>query len=82
MIERRQRDPLVPLRIFSNRSLAASDVKFLLIAAALFGVFYFCTLYLQQVLGFSALKTGVAYLPLTLTLVATSALASHLVDRF
>jgi EmrB/QacA subfamily drug resistance transporter len=82
VIERRQRDPLVPLRIFSNRSLAASDATFLLVAAALFGVFYFCTLYLQQVLGFSALKTGVAYLPLTLTLVATSALASRLVDRF
>jgi len=82
VIERRQRDPLVPLRIFSNRSLAAADVTFLLVAAALFGVFYFCTLYLQQVLGFSALKTGVAYLPLTLTLVATSALAARLVDRF
>src|SRR5882762_3617755 len=65
VIERRQRDPLVPLRIFSNRSLAAADVTFLLVAAALFGVFYFCMLYLQQVLGFSALKTGVAYLPLS-----------------
>jgi predicted MFS family arabinose efflux permease len=82
VIERRQRDPLVPLRIFSNRSLAASDATFLVVAAALFGVFFFCTLYLQQVLGFSALKTGVAYLPLTLTLVGASALASRLVDRF
>jgi MFS family permease len=45
-------------------------------------VFYFCTLYLQQVLGFSALKTGIAYLPLTLTLVGASGLASRLVDRF
>ena len=36
----------------------------LLLAAALFGMFFFCTLYLQQVLGYSALKTGVAYLPL------------------
>jgi MFS family permease len=58
LIERRQRDPLIPLRIFSNRSLAASDTTMLVVAAALFGVFYFCTLYLQQVLGFSALKTG------------------------
>jgi EmrB/QacA subfamily drug resistance transporter len=81
-IERRHRDPLVPLRIFSNRSLAASDATFLLVAAALFGMFFFCTLYLQQVLGFSALKTGVAYLPLTLTLIGASALASRLVDRF
>lgn len=81
-VERRHEDPLVPLRIFSNRSLAASDATMLVVAAALFGVFYFCTLYLQQVLGFSALKTGVAYLPLTLTLVGASALASRLVDRF
>ena len=81
-IERRHRDPLVPLRIFSNRSLAAADATFLLVAAALFGVFFFCTLYLQQVLGYSALKTGVAYLPLSLTLIGASALASRLVDRF
>ncbi|HET9121832.1 MAG TPA: MFS transporter [Solirubrobacterales bacterium] len=81
-IERRHRDPLVPLRIFSNRSLAASDATFLLVAAALFGVFFFLTLYLQQVLGYSALKTGVAYLPLSLTLIVASALASRLVDRF
>src|SRR5438067_10158305 len=82
VIERRHEDPLIPLRIFSNRSLAASDVTMLVVAAALFGMFFFCTLYLQQVLGFSALKTGVAYLPLTVTLVGASALAARLVDRF
>src|SRR3954453_5375881 len=81
-IERRHRDPLVPLRIFSNRSLAASDGTFLLVAAALFGMFFFCTLYLQQVLGFGALKTGLSYLPFSLTLIGASALASRLVDRF
>src|SRR3954447_9583586 len=81
-IERRHRDPLVPLRIFSNRSLAASDATFLLVAAALFGMFFFCTLYLQQVLGFGALKTGLAYLPFSVTLIGASALASRLVDRF
>src|ERR1700726_3717775 len=75
VIERRHEDPLIPLRIFSNRSLAASDATMLVVAAALFGVFYFLTLYLQQVLGFSALKTGIDYLPLTLTLVGASALA-------
>ena len=71
-IERRHENPLVPLRIFSNRSLAASDATMLLLAAALFGVFFFCTLYLQQVLGYNALKTGVAYLPLSLTAIAAS----------
>ena len=81
-IERRHADPLVPLRIFSNRSLAASDATLLVVAAALFGMFFFLTLYLQQVLGFSALKTGVAYLPLSLTIIGASAFASRFVDRF
>jgi predicted MFS family arabinose efflux permease len=81
-IERRHKDPLVPLRIFSNRSLTASDATFLLAAAALFGMFFFLTLYLQQVLGFNALKTGVAYLPVNLTIILASALASRVVDRF
>jgi EmrB/QacA subfamily drug resistance transporter len=82
VIEQRQRDPLVPLRIFANRSLAAADVTMLLVAAGLFGMFYFCTLYLQQILHFSALKTGVSYLPFSLVLVAASAGASQVVDRF
>jgi len=81
-IERRHQDPLVPLRIFSNRSLAAADATMLVVAAALFGVFFFCTLYLQQVLGYSALTTGVAYLPLSLTIIVSSGLASRFVDRF
>jgi predicted MFS family arabinose efflux permease len=80
-IERRHENPLVPLRIFSNRSLAASDATMLLLAAALFGVFFFCTLYLQQVLGYNALKTGVAYLPLSVAIIGSSALASRVVDR-
>ena len=82
LIERRHQNPLVPLRIFSNRSLAAADVTMLLVGAALFGVFFFCTLYLQQVLGYDALKTGLAYLPLSASLIAASNLASRLVDRF
>ena len=81
-IEKRHRDPLVPLRIFANRSLSAADGTLLVVAAALFGMFYFLTLYLQQVLGFSALKTGVAYLPLSVTIIAASAVASRFVDRF
>ncbi|HEY4278982.1 MAG TPA: MFS transporter, partial [Conexibacter sp.] len=82
VIERRHKDPLVPLRIFSNRSLSAADGTLLVVAAALFGMFFFLTLYLQQVLGFSALKTGIAYLPLSLTLIGASAVASRFVNRF
>src|SRR3954467_13112748 len=81
-IERRHENPPVPPGIFSNRSLAVSDATMVLLAAALFGVFFFCSLYLQQVLGYNALKTGVAYLPLSLTVITSSALASRVVDRF
>src|SRR3954452_7752816 len=82
VIERRHEDPLVPLRIFKIRSLAAADATMLLLAAGLFGMFFFCTLYLQQVLGYSALKTGLVYLPFSVMLIGGSATASRLVDRF
>lgn len=82
IIESRRKDPLVPLRIFSNRSLAASDATFLFVAAALFGVFFFNTLYLQQVLGFSAFETGLASLPLSLAIIGASTAASRVLDRF
>jgi EmrB/QacA subfamily drug resistance transporter len=82
VIERRHTDPLVPLRIFSNRNLAAADATLLLVVAALFGMFFFLTLYFQQVLGYSALRTGIAYLPLSLSLIGASGIASRFVDRF
>ncbi len=63
-------------------SLAASDAAMLLLAAGLFGMFFFCTLYLQQVLGYSALETGLLYLPFSVMLIGGSAAASGLVDRF
>src|SRR4051812_6200873 len=82
LIERRHEDPLIPLRIFTNRSVAASNATLLVAVAGLFGMFFFCTLYLQQVLGYNALKTGIAYLPLSVSLILASGLASRLVDRF
>jgi EmrB/QacA subfamily drug resistance transporter len=82
VIERRHKDPLVPLRIFSNRSLAAADATLLVMVAALFGMFFFLTLYFQQVLGYSALKTGIAYLPLSASIIGASGVASRFVDRF
>lgn len=82
IIEWRHENPLVPLRIFSNHSLSASDATLLLVAAALTGMFFFSTLYLQQVLGYSAFETGLASLPLSLTIIGASTLASRVLDRF
>jgi EmrB/QacA subfamily drug resistance transporter len=74
--------PLMPLRIYSSRTLSASNVIVLLLGAAVFGMWFFVSLYLQQVLGYSAIEAGVAFLPMTLSIATCSILASRLVRRF
>ncbi|MFY9579571.1 MAG: MFS transporter [Gaiellaceae bacterium] len=81
VIELRSKAPLLPMRIFRLRSLAGSNVSGLLLASALFSQFFLLTLYMQEVLHYSALKTGVAYIALTLTIIAFSAVAQGLVTR-
>jgi MFS family permease len=73
--------PLVPLRIFRSRTLSGANVVALLLGLALFAVFYFLSLYMQQVLGFSPLQTGVAYLPITMGFIVVAVVASSLVGR-
>jgi EmrB/QacA subfamily drug resistance transporter len=80
-IEARSKAPLLPLRIFRLRTLTASNVSGLLMGGAIFSQFFLLTLYMQQVLHYSALKTGVAYIGLTVTIVAFSAVAQALVTR-
>jgi EmrB/QacA subfamily drug resistance transporter len=81
VIELRSKAPLLPMRMFRLRTLAASNATQLLVAAALFSQFFLLTLYMQQVLHYSALKTGVAYIPLTLSIVLVSVVAQGLVTR-
>jgi EmrB/QacA subfamily drug resistance transporter len=81
-VESRQRAPLVPFSIFRLRTLSASNVIGLLIGMSLFSMFFFVSLYMQQVLGWDALKSGFAYLPLALTIMASAGVASQLVTRF
>ncbi len=66
--------PLMPLRIFKIRNLVGADTVMLLQAAALYSVFFFTTLYLQEILGFSAIKTGVSFLiiPVIIAITATN----------
>ena len=73
--------PLVPLRIFRSWTLSGADVVMLLVGLALFAMFFFLSLYLQEVLHFSPLRAGVAYLPLTTGIIVVSGLASSLVGR-
>src|SRR4051812_9828615 len=82
-IERRTRAPLVPFPgIFRLRSIRGINITALLIAMALFSMFFFISLYMQQVLGFSPLETGVAYLPLAGGIIVSAGLAAQLVTRF
>jgi EmrB/QacA subfamily drug resistance transporter len=80
-IEARTRGPLLPLRIFRLRTLSASNGAGLLIGMSLFSMFFFLSLYMQQVLGYSAMESGLAYLPLALTIIVVAGVASQLVTR-
>jgi EmrB/QacA subfamily drug resistance transporter len=82
VIELRSKAPLLPLGIFRLRTLSASNASGLLMGGAIFSQFFLLTLYMQEVLHYSALKTGVAYIGLTLTIIAFSAVAQGLVTRF
>jgi EmrB/QacA subfamily drug resistance transporter len=81
VIEVRSHAPLLPLRIFRLRTLSASNASGLLMGGAIFSQFFLLTLYMQQVLHYSALKTGVAYVGLTLTIIVFSGVAQALVTR-
>jgi len=81
LIEIRSPAPLLPLRIFRLRTLSASNINALLMGAAIFSQFFLLTLYMQQVLHYSALKTGVAYIALTLAIIAFSGVSQALVTR-
>jgi EmrB/QacA subfamily drug resistance transporter len=81
-IERRQRAPLIPLDIFRLRTLRGANVVGLLVGASLFSMFFFISLYMQNVLHFSALKAGLSYLPLAGGIIIAAGLASVGANRF
>ncbi len=80
-IELRSKAPLLPLSIFRLRTLSGANASGLLLSGALFSQFFLLTLYMQQVLHYSAIETGVAYIGLTLAIILCSALAQGLVTR-
>jgi EmrB/QacA subfamily drug resistance transporter len=83
VIERRSKAPLMPFPgIFRIRTITGINVSAVLIAAALFSMFFFISLYMQQVLGFSALEAGLAYLPLAVGIIITAGATAGLVTRF
>ena len=81
VVELRTRHPIMPLTIFRNRNVASADSVALLVGASLFSMFFFISLYLQQVLGFSALEAGLSYLPLSVAIITSAGAASQLTTR-
>ena len=81
VIERRSVEPLVRLGIFRVRTVRAANVVMFLVAAGLFAMFYFTTLYFQRVLGYSALEAGLAFLPFTAGVIIGAGLSQGLVRR-
>jgi EmrB/QacA subfamily drug resistance transporter len=80
-IERRSKAPLVRLSIFRIRTLAVADIVLLLVASGLFGMFFFASLYVQEVLGYSPLRAGLAFLPVTAGIVIGAGIAQPLTRR-
>jgi len=75
------KSPLMPLRIYASRTLSAANGVIFLVGAASFAMWFFMSLYVQQVLGYSPIKAGLAFLPMTLCIVAGSTFASRAVIR-
>jgi EmrB/QacA subfamily drug resistance transporter len=80
-IERRSVAPLVRLSIFRVRTLTAADAVLLLVASGMFGMFFFASLYVQEILGYSPLKAGLAFLPVTAGIVIGAGIAQQLIKR-
>src|SRR6516164_8804457 len=80
-VEARAPEPLIPLRFFTNRTRVTSNVLSVALFAAFYGYVFMLTLYMQQVLGYSPLRTGLLYLPLGITIGAGIGLSTTLMPR-
>ena len=81
VLERHQRAPMLPLELFRNRTFTGANLTMLLVALAMFGVFFFVSLYMQNILGYSAVQAGAAFLPMTLLIIVVAPMAGKASDR-
>jgi EmrB/QacA subfamily drug resistance transporter len=82
MVEFRVKHPLLPFRIFMNRTRASSFVAMMLLPAAMFAMFFFLSLFIQNVMGYSPLKAGFAFLPFSICIIISATIVSGLASRF
>jgi len=81
VVESRSSDPLIPLKFFENRTRVSANVATAVMASGMFGMFFLLTLYLQQVLAYSPLKAGLAYVPFGIGLVAGIGVSTQVLER-
>ena len=81
LLERHQRAPMMPLELVRNRTYTGANLTMLLVALAMFGVFFFVSLYMQNILGYSAVQAGAAFLPMTVLIILIAPLAGRTTDR-
>lgn len=81
VVELRRASPLMPVRFFRARAASGANLVMLLVGGAFFSMWYFLTLYMQDVLGYSALKTGVAFLPQSVAIIVGAQLAGRLMSK-
>jgi EmrB/QacA subfamily drug resistance transporter len=79
--EARTRVPMLDLTLFRNGTYAGANIVVLLVALAMFGVFFFVSLYMQNILGYSAVQAGAAFLPMTLLIILVAPIAGKTSDR-
>jgi EmrB/QacA subfamily drug resistance transporter len=81
-IERRRRSPMLDLSLFRSGTYAGANVSMLLVALAMFGIFFFVSLYMQNILGYSAVQAGAAFLPMTVLIILVAPFAGKASDKY
>jgi EmrB/QacA subfamily drug resistance transporter len=81
LLERHQRAPMLPLELFRSGTYTGANLVVLLVALAMFGVFFFVSLYMQNVLGYSPVQAGAAFLPMTILIILVAPVAGRASDR-
>jgi EmrB/QacA subfamily drug resistance transporter len=81
LLERHQRLPMLDLSLFRSRTFTGANIVVLMVALAMFGVFFFVSLYMQNILGYSAVQAGAAFLPMTVLIILVAPISGKLTDR-
>src|SRR5262245_13090297 len=81
LLELRQRNPMLDMSLFRDPTFSGANTVMFLVGLAMFGIFFYNSLYLQRVLGYGAIKTGATFLPMTVLIILVAPLAGRLSDR-